>query len=421
MKFLIPSIVITGLFLTSCATSESFVNDDVYSVRPSELPIGESTADETSYASFKTRKQGEANDRMTYSDELALRNRQNCLEQYRWYDGCGCSYTEWLRSSRYSPQNNFNRGMFWGSSGFGMGFSYGNFHPYSYYGGFYPYNSFGGYHPYMGYWGYSSMYMYPYHHSPYMWNDPYFGYGMGMGFGYPFYGGMYGNPYGYYGYGYGGYGYGGNMNGWSNSGHNGVSGNVIRGPRGTTTSGHYNPAGRAAANPAQVKMIQTNNASRTAPTSTRANTVVKEVGNRDVISRTVSPTTNRGTNPGRAVTTPATTRGDVNRGTTYDVDRRPVGRQNVTTPTNSRTNSDYQRSYPSRENSTPNSRGNTVAPGRANTPSSGGFERSSSPTQSRGTGISSPSRGSSGMGVSSPGGSGSRSGGSSGSNSGGRR
>lgn len=420
MKFLIPSIVITGLFLTSCATSESFVNDDIYSVRPSELPIGESTADETSYASFKSRKQGDANDRMTYSDEMAMRNRQNCLDQYRWYDGCGCSYTEWLRSSRYSPQSNMHNWLYSGRPQFGLSFAYGNFRPYSYYGSFYPYNSFGGYHPYVGYWGYNSMYMYPYHHSPHMWYDPYFGYG--MGFGYPsFYGG---GMYGYYGYGFGGYGYGGNMNGWSNSGHNsGVSSNVIRGPRGTTTSGHYNPTGRAAANPSQVLMMQ-NNTSRTAPTSTRSNTVVKEVGNRDVISRTTSPTTNRTTNSERTVTTPSTTRSNVDRGTTYERERstRPIEGQRVTSPTNSRGNSDYQRSYPSRENNTPNSRGNVGTPGRTNTPSSGGFERSSSPTQSRGTSVgSSPSRGSSGMGSSSSPSGGSRSGGSSGSNSGGRR
>ena len=56
MKFLIPSLAVTGLLITSCATTESFVNDDVYSVKPSELPIGESTSDETSYASFKSRK-----------------------------------------------------------------------------------------------------------------------------------------------------------------------------------------------------------------------------------------------------------------------------------------------------------------------------------------------------------------------------
>lgn len=79
MKFLIPSLAVTGLLITSCATTESFVNDDVYSVRPSELPIGESTSDETSYASFKSRKTGNTNDRMTYADEVALANRQNCL------------------------------------------------------------------------------------------------------------------------------------------------------------------------------------------------------------------------------------------------------------------------------------------------------------------------------------------------------
>lgn len=420
MKFLIPSVVITGLFLTSCATSESFVNDDVYSVRPSELPIGESTADETSYASFKTRKQGNVNDRMTYSDEMALRNRQNCLNQYRWYDGCGCSYSEWQRSSRYSPQNYLSRGTFWVSPYMGMGFSYGNFPPYSpyssYYNGFYPYNSFGGYNPYGGYWGSSN---YPYYYYPTMWNDPY--YGHGMGFGYPFYGGTNGYPYGYYGYGYSGYGYGGNMNGWSNAGSNsGASSNVIRGPRGTTSSGHYNPAGRAAANPAQVKMIQTSpnpSPNRTAPTSTRSNSVVKEVGNREVISRTATPTTSRGTSH-----TPSETRNNVDRNTTYERGTRSVDGQR-TAPTNSRANSDYERSYPSREGNS-QSRGTVGTPSRTTTPSNGGIERSSSPSPSRGTSVgSSPSRGTSGVGSSSSSGSsGGRSGSSSGSNSsGGRR
>ncbi len=430
MKLLVPSIVLAGLVITSCATSKSFVNDDIYSVKPSELPIGESTADETSYASFKSRKQGNTNDRMTYADEMALQNRQNCLNQWRWYDGCGCSYSEWLRSSRYSPQNTIHASLYWGRPMFTT--FYG--HPYSY---------MGGYHYGVGYWGYNHIYMYPY-------NRPYGGwYGSGMGFGmgfppYDYYGyGYYGGfgsyygfggyPYGYYGYGYGGYGYGGNMNGWSNTGNTGSSSsNVYRGPRGTVSSGHYNPAGRAASPANKVKSgradLPSNGTTGRTPVSTSGRTPVssngitsaagrqtvsREVSSREVISRTNSSS--------RAVSPPAerTNSSTITpqRATSGNL---PSGVQRTSTPQSGRTNrsSEFQGSYPSRT-ATPstNTRSNSgVTRGSSGiNRSSGGFERSSAPAQNSGS-MSSPSRGSSGMGSSSSGGGG-RSGGSMGSGS----
>lgn len=402
MKFLIPYITFAGLIVTSCATSESFVNDDVYMVRPSELPIGESTADEVSYASFKSRKQGNVNDRMTYSDEMALRNRQNCLDQFRWYEGCGCSYNEW---SRYSRHSSYNSMMYWGNPGFSIYYGYGN--------------------PYAGHWG-----MYPYNH-PYHWNNPYW-YGSGMGFGmgyyphnyygyghggYGYYGYGFGGhyPYGYYGYGYGGYGYGGNLNGWSNVGNNnsGTTSNVIRRPRGTST-GYSNPTGRNAT-PGTVKSGRGTTTpadnGKGAPVSVGRNTVVKEVGSREVISRgnAVAPSRTTTNNTGRVA---------VPSGNGIQRDVSPAGSRGTITPQRGTTpgTSDYQRSYPSRTNSPANTRNNSSINRSNNNQSSGGFERSSSPSRST---ISSPSNSSPGTGSS--GGGGGRSGSSGSSGSGGRR
>lgn len=417
MKFLIPSIAVTGLLITSCASTESFVNDDIYSVRPSELPIGESTSDETSYASFKSRKTGNTNDRMSYADEVALANRQSCLNQWRWYDGCGCSYSEWALYSNYSPNNIYATNLYW------RGTNYARFYNYS--NSFY---SFGGYHPYGGGWGYSAGYMSPYYHSPYMMNDPwmtYYGMGMGFGMGYSPYGGYYGynpyNPYGYYGYGNGGYGYGGNMNGWGGNHNSGTTSNVIRGPRGTS-SGYSNPTGRTASSNT-VKSGRASTPASTgkgAPVSVgRPTTVTREVG-RDVISRQNSGTsvsrTNTTTGNSR-IASPVTTP-QRNVSGTSSPSRTVTDYQRSTNP--GRSNSSYQNTtYPSRTNSS--SGVNSRSQGSVErTNNSGGYERSSSPSQGS---MSSPSRSSSGSGSSSSGSSGSsgRSGSSGSSSSPGRR
>lgn len=435
MKLLIPSIVFVALISASCATTQSFVNDDVYSVRPSELPIGESTADEVSYASFKSRKQGNTNDRMTYADEVALQNRQNCLNQWRWYDGCGCSYSEWLNYSRHSPRNNMSYSMYWGSPS--SMFFYGSPYPYM-----------GGYHYAVGPWGYN-YYMYPY-------NRPYGWYGSGMGFGvggyysYDYYGGyghgiffnygygFGGYPYGYYGYGYSGYGYGGNMNGWMNNGNSAHKpSNVYRGPRGTTSSGYHNPTGRAATPVNKVQMgrvdtpgakggrvpAATATAGRTPATQNPETTtpgrkiVSREIPNREVVSKTsgysrATAPIDKGSVPN---VTPSRTTGNTQ---PTGVQRRAVPSATTApqSPQPGRVNKsvDFQGNYPSRT-TTPNTntRGNNGAT-RMNSGisrPSGGFERSSLPSGSGS--ISTPSRGSSsGMGSSSSGSS--RSGGSTG-------
>jgi hypothetical protein len=406
MKLLIPSIAIASLLMTSCSTTESFVNDDIYSVRPSELPIGESLTDETSYASFKSRKLGQTNDRMTYADEMAMRNRENCLEQWNWYEGCGCTYREWAMYSRYSNNNRFsmNRRIYWNHRSMGYGFAMSNMYPYGISYGMYSGN------------------MYPYYHNPYIIMDPWYGgygYGYGSSWHYPSYGYNPYSPYGYYGYGYGGYGYGGNMNGWGNSSnHSGVSSNVIRGPRGTST-GYSNPSGRAVSHDkVQVGKVNTPTSAKGNLSSTRAaSTVKKPIDGTSVMSR---------------VNTPTYSRDNVNGNLTPTTSSRPNVERASSAPSRSssnptvssapaRNNSEFQRTYPSRTaspsgNMRPESetgRSNTIStPQRTSTPNNGSY--------------SSPSRGSSnsGMGSSSSGSSsgGGRSGASSSSSSGtGRR
>lgn len=385
MKYLVPSLAIFGLIVTSCATTKSFDTDDVYSVRPSELPIGESTADEVSYASYKTRKEGKANDRMTYSDDRALVNRQNCLDQWRWYNGCGCSYSEWSRFSIYSPYNQsryrfgssigYSNGMS-GAHGMSFGMSYGYTNPYyryPSYGGVYGYNPYGGYgyNPYDGYGPYGG-YGYGYGYSPYGNYGPYGVYGYSP-YGY--------NPYGNYGYNPYGYGYGGNTNGWSNS--HSSSSNVIRQHRGSSSSTYYPNAGRSTPTNPTNSAIKT--ATNTAPTYNRnvqdavrsgdRSTVVKEVGDRATVTRPSRPDINttpatRVTQPNRDVIAPPTNTGRTITNPVYRQNE-PAGRQNenyqitypdrnrTTTPTNTRVTSPVNRS-----NSTPGSYERTPAPSR---------------------------------------------------------
>lgn len=180
------------LILSSCATSEYYMADDVYVVKPSDLPIGESTADETTYAAFKQRQIGESNDRQLYGD--VTRNRFD-----NSFNNFGNNYGFFLFSSQFP----------YGRQGLWMDYNYWNYQsmPGLYYGwnnGVWNGNSFG--YNYPGYW-----------HQSY--NNNWCqqgGYGNGFGFG---------------------NGFGGNNN-------NGTfTQNTYYGPRGSN-SGYSNPNGR---------------------------------------------------------------------------------------------------------------------------------------------------------------------------------
>ncbi|MEZ4889759.1 MAG: hypothetical protein R2779_04095 [Crocinitomicaceae bacterium] len=393
MKYFIPSVAILSLIFTSCSTTKYFDTDDIYSVRTSELPVGESTADETSYAAFKARKEGKTNDRMTYADEMALINRQNCLEQWRWTSDCGCSYSEWSRYSRFSPYNRYgvmgrNHYMFSNMypyasyfPGFSMGMGY-------YYGHLYHQPTFNS--SSWGYYGWGHNMYSPYYNM----YDPYYNMYAGVGNYYGHY-----NPYGFGGYygmgGYytlGGYGYGGNSNGWSNGNYS--TSNVIRGHRGTG-SGYYNPTGRTYSTgtlksiEATGKVVAPSTNSAGKPTGRPStSTVVREVSNSDIVrpsrgnvgtvenSRVVLPSRTVGnattTRPNTAVSRPTST---PEYGRTYP--------NRTTAPSNSipnstihrNTNSDFSRPNTTVREPSFNS---SARPERFSTPSSTPSSRSSS-------------------------------------------
>lgn len=224
MKFLLSLSTLALFVLSACTSAQNFTNDDVYSVRPGKLPIGESMTDETSYAAYKTRKEGKTNDQAIYADQYAQIQRQYCLDMVKWRPGCGCSYNDWMMHGRFVTRNNRLVAV-------SPLIIVGGYYPYfmSYGSGFYnPYSAFNN--PY----GY-----YNYYNNPFITYNPYHSYN-----GYYGYSGVYGNPYGYYNYGrY--YGYGGNNNIWGENYNSTSSGSHYYGHRKTNSGGYYNPTGRS--------------------------------------------------------------------------------------------------------------------------------------------------------------------------------
>lgn len=188
-------------------------DDDVYIVKNSELPVGESLTDETSYATYKYRQNnGMVSDDYYYDQRNYLYN-SNCYDNFYWNNGCGCSYYAW----------NVYNGPFYSPYGFGQ--------PNLYYGhGFY--YAFGN----MFYDPFTGMYFYNPYYNQYLYG-----------------GGMY-NPYypgAYYGYN----SYGG---GYYNHQNPVVQYNHHQGPR-ASISGISNTAGRTG--PGVLKMSTQNDVS----------------------------------------------------------------------------------------------------------------------------------------------------------------
>lgn len=381
-KYILP-IAAFALVISSCGTSNKYMADDIYVLKPSELAVGESSADETTYSAFKKRKQGNVSDRQMYAEQQSLLQYQQCLEMFSWRPNCGCTYTQWVNHSPYSYSAFFMRTRTlqpYFVSGFGMSMYHNGY-------GMSPHMAMYG----TGQYGYHGMYG-----NPYL-NNGFYGYG-GMYNDYYGWGNMYGNGFGYgwgnmYGNGWGGYGYGGNSGGQS------TASNVHRGPRGSGT-GFANPGGRNYSGAGTVKSVKatspTNGTGTTKPTRPLTTSTTGKVVTRPIaeIGKTSPP---RGT---------ATS--------TYDrgVTKQPTnsGSRDYTRPTNVNRGVNTSGTSPARNTGTTirqtAPRGNTtVSPTRTVEP------RTSSPTIERSSGNSS-SGGSVG---------GSRSGGSTNSGGGGRR
>jgi hypothetical protein len=313
-------LALTAFLVQSCYSPKFMVDDDVYVMKNSMIQVGESTSDETSYASYRKQRDNRAVSSHFYNDDLFMNPH---FRPRFWHMGFG------MNSMFYRP-------------GFGHMSSFG-----------FPYYS-----PYM-YGGINPIYLVDPFGSPYGFYptafDPWL-YG---------HNGFYGNSYW-------------NNNGWNNNGwnNNGNVGNPVihhnhhSGPRGSL-SGIGNPGGRSSGAPV-IKSVQNPNSNSFSQNSLS-----------DVRQKRIDNTSNVGQSIRESSTTKPTAPVTVqsirqNRLTpTTDRNIRPSGVSVTTSPSRPGINN---AGTPSRNNSTPvrmenpGLRGNDVRPSGSG--SSGGSGRS---------------------------------------------
>lgn len=230
------------LLLSSCYSPKLMVDDDVYILKNNKLPVGESLNDETSYSSYRNKKENRSVSSTFYDDEFFIRDRFH--------------------------RDNLMFGMGWGNPYYNN-WMYGN-RPYYYYS--YPfYSSMSG--------SINPIYLY----------DP-FGSMIGFyptAYDYWYFGGnyspwIYGNNYGY-GNAWNNYGYGNNLGyNYNNPGNTYIHYNHHSGPRGTT-AGFGNPSNRL-----QGNMVKT---------MTQPGKEINALSNRTPVQRKVDNTSVIGDNP----------------------------------------------------------------------------------------------------------------------------
>jgi hypothetical protein len=82
------SIILIGIStLTSCFAPKTLIDDDVYMVKNSALPVGESLTDETSYSSYRFRRDNNAYGANVYHGDFA---------SYSFYSMDNCFYNSFL-------------------------------------------------------------------------------------------------------------------------------------------------------------------------------------------------------------------------------------------------------------------------------------------------------------------------------------
>lgn len=203
-----------GLILSSCVSNENIWTDDLYHMRSSELPEGESLTDETGYANFKERIETEEIN--TYYE---AQQNASSIGFYSSYDPIFWG----MYPMNYYPATTLFFGQ--GIPGFNNDMSW-----YGSYG--YPfYSSYNNYDPFYNVYGY----------------NPYFGYG------------DFNQGYGYFNNGWGANNYYGNNNLNGNASSGSGYQNYHEGPRGTI-AGYSNSANRLGISTIKShEVIETNN------------------------------------------------------------------------------------------------------------------------------------------------------------------
>lgn len=131
-------IFTVSLGLVSCMSTRTYYGDDVYVVKPNELPVGESATDQTSYSSFKNRTREGRVSTVYYAVPFNYLG-MDCYNTLFWNTGCryGFAYGYNPYGAFYNPHNFYGYDPF-----FNPYFAYYN--PYGYYGNsYYGYNNYG--------------------------------------------------------------------------------------------------------------------------------------------------------------------------------------------------------------------------------------------------------------------------------------
>ena len=186
-------LAFTSLLISSCYSPKFMVDDDVYLVKNSALPVGESLTDESTYASYRNSREADGVSRYYYDDDFFFWRQRRPFSGSHWF----------LSTGYYNP--------------YFMTHPYGSF---SHFGT--PYFS-----PYM-FGGINPIYMVDPFGSPYGFYPTAYNFAYMGGMYSPYYGGFYGNPYG----------------GFNNGGNYTANYNHHSGPRGTL-SGFGNPNSRS--------------------------------------------------------------------------------------------------------------------------------------------------------------------------------
>ena len=87
--FLFGIYILQLLILCSCYSPGLMIDDDIYLVKATEIPLGESYNDETSYANFKTRKEGSALTSSLFSDDPLCSTYNLATQRDLWFFGMG--------------------------------------------------------------------------------------------------------------------------------------------------------------------------------------------------------------------------------------------------------------------------------------------------------------------------------------------
>jgi hypothetical protein len=99
-------LVFAALLLSSCYSPKFMVDDDVYLVKNSALPVGESLSDESSYASYRNTREAEGISRHYYDDDFFFWRQRRPFFGTHWMLSMGY-YNPYFMTNPYGSFSHF--------------------------------------------------------------------------------------------------------------------------------------------------------------------------------------------------------------------------------------------------------------------------------------------------------------------------